>query len=68
MPKDGFTVFIKLRHDGYNYKMCGNQVDFNYDNFDNFYGLFNTVVERLNETLDEYKITQKNIVLIHTIF
>lgn len=31
LPKDGYIVFIKLRHVGSNYKMCGNQVGFNYE-------------------------------------
>jgi hypothetical protein len=38
LSKDGFTVFIKLRYYGYNYKIC-----FNYNDFNNFIGLFGVI-------------------------
>jgi hypothetical protein len=50
--------FIKLRHSGSNYKIFGDQISFNY----------NDLNERLNKSLDEYKIFIKDIVLIHLIF
>jgi len=50
--------FIKLRHSGSNYKMCGDQISFNYNDFN----------ERLNKILNEYKISIEDIVLIHLIF
>lgn len=50
--------FIKFRHSGSNYKMCGYQISFNYNDFN----------ERLNKLLDKYKISIENIVLIHLIF
>jgi hypothetical protein len=43
LSKGGFTVFIKLRYYGYNYKMCGDQICFNYNDFNDFIGLFGVV-------------------------
>lgn len=54
MSKGGFTVFIKLRHDGSNYKMCGDQIGFNYNDFNDFIGLIGVVKERLDKILVSY--------------
>lgn len=56
LPKGGYTLFIKLKHYGNNYKMCGDQIGFNYNHYDDFIGLLNLGKNRVNKILEEYKI------------
>lgn len=63
-----YTVFIKVRYSVDRYFMVGNQFGFNYDNIYKLTDIFDTVVNRLEEYMEDYDLKEDEIVYVELSF
>jgi len=63
-----YSVFIRFKHDGYLYKMAGNQFGFIFTNIEQIHEFRLSVLERIDKVLEDYNIINESVNYVQIIF
>ncbi len=68
VPKDNYTVFIRVRYNYDSYFMAGNQFGFGFYSDSDIQGLFSVLMGRLKDAFERYKLTEDDVVYVELSF
>ena len=63
-----YTTYVKIRYNNDSHAMCGNQFGFNYKSTDDIDKLFSIVIDKIDESLQGYGLSDDDIVWVQLTF